>query len=70
MGHVSVMGTKRHYELLDGLRGVAALMVLTFHCFEGIMYGTGAQDMAMTTDGAGWERESSSSGGWCVCILW
>ena len=26
--------SKPHYEILDGLRGVAALMVILFHCFE------------------------------------
>ena len=26
--------TKGHYEILDGLRGVAALMVVAFHTFE------------------------------------
>ena len=26
--------SKRHYEILDGLRGVAALAVVVFHCFE------------------------------------
>jgi peptidoglycan/LPS O-acetylase OafA/YrhL len=26
--------SKRHYEILDGLRGVAALAVVIFHCFE------------------------------------
>jgi peptidoglycan/LPS O-acetylase OafA/YrhL len=25
---------KSHYEILDGLRGVASLMVVAFHCFE------------------------------------
>jgi len=25
---------KSHYQLLDGLRGVAALMVVIFHVFE------------------------------------
>ena len=31
--------TKSHYEILDGLRGVAALMVVAFHTFEA--YGNG-----------------------------
>ena len=26
--------TKPHYEILDGLRGVAAIMVVWFHIFE------------------------------------
>jgi len=26
--------TKPHYDILDGLRGVAAIMVLCFHIFE------------------------------------
>lgn len=32
--NVSLAGTKPHYELLDGLRGVAALMVICYHVFE------------------------------------
>ena len=27
-------GTKPHYHILDGLRGVAAIMVVWFHIFE------------------------------------
>ena len=30
----SILKTKRHYEILDGLRGVAALSVVTFHFME------------------------------------
>lgn len=30
----SQLGSKGHYEVLDGLRGVAAIMVVAFHVFE------------------------------------
>lgn len=33
--------TKPHYDLLDGLRGVAALMVLWYHIFEGYAFAGG-----------------------------
>jgi peptidoglycan/LPS O-acetylase OafA/YrhL len=35
----SRLDTKPHYEVLDGLRGVAAVMVVLFHLFEGLAEG-------------------------------
>ena len=35
------------YELLDGLRGVAALLVLGYHLFEAVAFAQGAPEQNM-----------------------
>lgn len=34
--------SKPHYEILDGLRGTAALLVLVYHIFEGLAFAAGS----------------------------
>ena len=38
----SFADSKPHYELLDGLRGAAALMVVWYHVFEGFAFAEGS----------------------------
>ena len=45
MSHISSSAfsdTKAHYDLLDGLRCVAALMVIWYHIFEGYAFAGGS----------------------------
>ena len=34
--------SKQHYALLDGLRGVAAFLVVWYHIFEGYAFASGS----------------------------
>ncbi len=43
--------TRPHYALLDGLRGVAALLVLWYHVFEGYAFASGSEPITVINHG-------------------
>lgn len=43
--------SKPHYNLLDGLRGVAALLVVWYHIFEGFQFASGAPMITVVNHG-------------------
>jgi len=44
-----LLRSKKRYEILDGLRGVASLIVITFHFFE--LYSLGQPDKQIINHG-------------------
>ena len=63
--------TKPHYDLLDGLRGVAALTVVCFHLFEAyatshldqrINHGYLAVDLSSSSRASSWGTPTTTAG--------
>lgn len=43
--------SKPHYEILDGLRGTAAALVVVYHIFEGLAFAAGAETITFLNHG-------------------
>ena len=43
MNNNAYLESKLHYDILDGLRGVAAMLIVAYHLFESYYHGSPGQ---------------------------